>query len=232
MTNDPDPDSGHGEVGAGRTVAGGSAGADTEPTPAGARDQGRRRVGLLGGTFDPIHLGHLVIGEYVRDRLGLDELRLLVAGDPWMKDSESAAHHRVAMARAAVADHDAIVVDDRETRRNGPTYTADTLAMLHDEEPGTDFQFLLGADAAAHLPDWHRVTEALALATFVVVGRPGSERPTHDLMDGTNWVEAPLVDISSTQVRADVAAGHSVRYRVPDLVRAYLDDHHLYRPTS
>lgn len=189
-----------------------------------------RRVGLLGGTFDPIHLGHLVVGEWVRDRLGLDELRLLVAGDPWMKDSESDAHHRVAMARAAVADHDAISVDDRETRRDGPTYTADTLAMLHDEEPGTDFHFLLGADAAAHLPDWHGVEEALGLATFVVIGRPRSERPTHALMDGTTWVEAPLVDISSTAIRADVAAGHSIRYRVPDTVRAYVADHDLYRP--
>ncbi len=231
MSEHPGPEAGHGEVGAGRTVVGGSAGADDERRPAGPRDQGRRRVGLLGGTFDPIHLGHLVVGEYVRDRLGLDQLRLLVAGDPWMKDSESAAHHRVAMARAAVADHDAIVVDDRETHRDGPTYTADTLAMLHEEEPGCDFHFLLGADAAAHLPDWHRVDEALALATFVVVARPGSDRPTHDLMGGTTWVQAPLVDISSTQVRADITAGHSVRYRVPELVRAYLDDHHLYRPT-
>ncbi len=112
----------------------------------------RRRVGLLGGTFDPIHVGHLVIGEWVRDRLGLEELRLLVAGDPWMKQQESPASHRVAMARAAVAANPAITVDDRETHRDGPTYTAETLAQLHDEEPDVDWTFLLGADAASHLP--------------------------------------------------------------------------------
>lgn len=191
-----------------------------------------RRVGLLGGTFDPVHLGHLVVADVVRDRLGLDELRLLVAGDPWMKDSESAAHHRVAMARATVADDPALSVDDRETRRDGPTYTAETLAMLHEEEPGTSWHFLLGADAATHLPDWHRVDAALSLATFVVVGRPGSARPDHSLMDHVTWVEAPLVDISSTGIRADVAAGRSVRYRVPDPVRDYLAEHALYLPGS
>lgn len=189
------------------------------------------RVGLLGGTFDPIHLGHLVVAEYVRDRLGLDELRLLVAGDPWMKDSESAASHRVAMARLAVADDDAIVVDGRETRRDGPTYTAETLVELSAEEPDVAWSFLLGADAAEHLPQWHRVDEALSLARFVVVGRPRSSMPTHDLMAGVEQVAAPLVDISSTAIRADVAAGRSVRYRVPDPVLAYLHDHHLYSPT-
>jgi nicotinate-nucleotide adenylyltransferase len=189
-----------------------------------------RQVGLLGGTFDPIHLGHLVVADAVRDRLGLDELRLLVAGDPWMKDSESAAHHRVAMARAAVADDPCLAVDDRETRRDGPTYTADTLAMLHDEEPDTNWSFVLGADAAAHLPAWHRVEAALALATFVVIGRPGSERPTHALMDRVTWVDTPLVDLSSTVIRADVAEGRSIRYRVPDPVRGYIADHGLYTP--
>ena len=189
-----------------------------------------RHVGLLGGTFDPVHLGHLVVADVVADRLGLDELRLLVAGDPWMKDSESAAHHRVAMARAAVADDPCLSVDDRETHRDGPTYTADTLEMLHEEEPGTRFVFLLGADAAAHLPDWHRVADALELATFVVVGRPGSQRPTHELMDRVTWVDAPLVDISSTGLRADVASARSVRYRVPDPVRDYVAEHGLYLP--
>ncbi len=191
-----------------------------------------RRVGLLGGTFDPVHLGHLVVADVVRDRLGLDELRLLVAGDPWMKDSESEVHHRVAMARLAVADDPTIRVDDRETSRDGPTYTAETLAMLHDEEPGTDFHFLLGADAAAHLPEWHAVEAALSLATFVVVGRPGSPRPSHDLMGATTWVDAPLVDISSTDVRADVAAGRSIRYRVRSGVRSYIAEHRLYHPPT
>lgn len=186
------------------------------------------RVGLLGGTFDPPHVGHLVVAEVVRERLGLDQVRLLVAGDPWMKDQESAATHRFAMARAATATNPRIVVDDRETRRDGPTYTAETLAELHAEEPDSEFTFLLGADAAAHLPDWHQVAEALDLATFVVVARPGSVMPDHDLMDRVTVVEAPLVDISSTQLRAAVAAGESIRHRVPDSVVHHIRGHCLY----
>lgn len=190
---------------------------------------GPPRVGLLGGTFDPIHVGHLVIAEVVRDTLGLDQLRLLVAGDPWMKDQESAGHHRVAMARAATATNPAITVDDRETQRGGPTYTADTLAELHAEEPGTEFTFLLGADAASHLPAWHDVDAALDQARFVVVARPGTTMPTHDLMDAVDLVPAPLVAISSTQLREAVAAGHSIRHRVPDPVLHHIRGHMLYR---
>lgn len=192
----------------------------------------QRTVGLLGGTFDPIHLGHLVVAEVVRERLGLDELRLLVAGDPWMKDRESAVDDRVAMARAAVADNDAITVDDREARRDGPTYTADTLEQLQAEEPGMQWVFLLGADAAAHLPDWRRVGDAMSLARFAMVERPGSPVPTHDLMDRVEIVAAPLVDISSTEIRADVVAARSIRYRVPDVVIDHIHRRDLYRGPS
>jgi nicotinate-nucleotide adenylyltransferase len=188
----------------------------------------RRRVGLLGGTFDPIHMGHLIVGEWVRDALGLEELRLLVAGDPWMKGRESPARHRVAMARAAVACNPAIMVDDRETRREGPTYTAETLAELHREDPDVEWTFLLGADAAVHLPEWHDVDRALSLARFTVVARPGTSLPDHHLMAHVDVVEAPLVEISSTEVRAAVAAGHSIRHRVPEPVIHHIRGNMLY----
>lgn len=190
---------------------------------------GRRRVGLLGGTFDPVHVGHLIVAEWVRDRLGLHELRFLVAGDPWMKDQESEARHRVAMARAAVAVNPAFGVDDRETRRDGPTYTAETLEQLHAEEPGVEWVFLLGADAAAHLPEWHHVDRALALARFVVVGRPGSQLPTHDLMGQVETLHAPMISLSSTEVRADVALGRSLHHRVPEPVIHHIRGNMLYR---
>ena len=203
------------------------------PPPRTAQAPPRRRVGLLGGTFDPIHVGHLIVGEGVRDALALEQLRLLVAGDPWMKDQESPAADRVAMARLAVACNPAMAVDDRETRRGGPTYTADTLAALHDEEPDVEWTFLLGADAVAHLPQWHEVDRALELATFVVVARPGSTLPDHELMARVEVVAAPLVDISSTQVRADVAAGRSIRHRVPEPVIHHIRGNMLYRsPTG
>lgn len=187
------------------------------------------RVGLFGGTFDPIHLGHLVVAETVREVLRLDQVRLLVAGDPWMKDRESDASHRVAMTALAVADHDSLVVDDRETLRTGATYTADTLAHIHRDHSDAQLLFIVGADAAAHLPAWKHIRKAMQLATFVVVRRPGSMLPEHALMDQTIAVDTPFIDISSTRIRRDVAAGRSIRYRVPDAVIDHIQRHGLYR---
>lgn len=187
------------------------------------------RIGLLGGTFDPPHLGHLVAAETARDVLGLDEVRWLVAGRPWMKGGETAAHHRIAMVEAAVADHAAMSVDDREARRDGPTYTADTLAELRHEAPDVAWTFLLGADAAASLPAWHRVDDALPLADWAVVARPGVGWPTHALSDRLQRVEMPLIGVSSTDLRARAADGRSLRYLVPDPVRDHIHRHRLYR---
>lgn len=189
-----------------------------------------RRVGLLGGTFDPPHLGHLVVAETARVELGLDEVRLLVAGDPWMKEGHSEAAHRVAMARLAVAGDPHLVVDDRETRRDGPTYTADTLEELRSEEPGVVWTFLLGADAAAKLPRWRRAADALALASFVVVTRPGHRvELTGGLLSGLAELEVPQIEISSTELRRRVREGGAVRYLVPAPVLAYIGEHGLYR---
>lgn len=188
------------------------------------------RVGLLGGTFDPPHLAHLVVAECARVSLGLDEVRLLVAGDPWMKTRISPAADRVAMARAAVADDPNLVVDDRETRRDGPTYTAETLEQLTDEEPGASWFFLLGADAAARLPEWHRVEDARAMATFVAVTRAGYDLAlTHPVHAGVETLEVPHLDISSTALRHRVAAGLAVRYLVPSPVFDYIAGRGLYR---
>jgi nicotinate-nucleotide adenylyltransferase len=188
-----------------------------------------RRIGLLGGTFDPPHLGHLVVAEAVRDVLDLDEVWLLVAGDPWMKNGQSLAHHRVSMARLAAEGNPALVVDDRETRRDGPTYSADTLTELHAEHPDDAFTFIVGADTAAHMPKWDRVEQALALADWVMVGRPGTDWPRHDLAGQLRVVEVPGIDISSSDVRDRIRDGRSVRYLVPQAVLDYIDEHRLYR---
>ncbi|MFP5308956.1 MAG: nicotinate-nucleotide adenylyltransferase [Actinomycetes bacterium] len=188
-----------------------------------------RRVGLLGGTFDPPHLGHLVVAEEARDALGLDEVRLLVAGDPWMKDGESPAAVRVALCEAAVAHLPGVVVDDREARRTGPTYTADTLAELAAAEPGTAFTFLLGADAANDLPRWERAEEALALARFVVVARAGDTPAVQALGHALARLDVPRVDVSSTDVRRRVAEGRSIRHLVPPSVRHEIEERRLYR---
>lgn len=178
-----------------------------------------RRIGLLGGTFDPPHVGHLVVAECARVELGLEEVRLLVAGDPWMKSTVSSAQQRVDLVRAAVAGEAHLTVDDREVRREGPTYTAETLEELRAEEPDVAWTFLLGADAAAALPDWERGADAMRLATFVVVTRPG-----HGLDDAPDDVralrrlEVPELAISSTDLRRRYQQGGPTRFQVPPAV--------------
>jgi len=182
----------------------------------------QRRVGLLGGTFDPPHLGHLVVAECARVELGLDEVRLLVAGDPYQKSTTSSPAQRVAMTRAAVAGDDHLTVDPRELDRAGPTYTADTLEELTAQEPDTAWFFVLGEDAAAGLASWHRVEEAFALATFVVVTRPGDTAPDDAVLPSRLvHLEIPQLEVSSTELRARYATGRATRYLVPLAV----DDH-------
>lgn len=189
----------------------------------------QRRVGLLGGTFDPPHLGHLVVAETARVELGLDEVRLLVAGDPWMKRGHSPPADRVAMARLAVADDPHLVVDDRETRRVGATYTADTLEELRTEEPGVAWSFLLGADAATKLPRWRRAADAVALARFVAVSRPGYPLElSGELAAGVVRLDVPHIEISSTELRRRFRDGGAVRYLVPAPVVAYIRQRGLY----
>jgi nicotinate-nucleotide adenylyltransferase len=189
-----------------------------------------RRVGLLGGTFDPPHLGHLVVAECARVELGLDEVRLLVAGEPWMKGTApTPGEQRLALVRAAVEDDPYFVVDDRELQRPGPTYTADTLADLHAEAPDTSWYFVLGEDAAAALPSWHRIEEAFALATFVVVTRPGHDGPPASALPGELvHLEVPQLEVSSTQLRARYQAGLATRYLVPEAVDVCIRDRGLY----
>ncbi len=189
----------------------------------------QRRVGLLGGTFDPPHLGHLVVAECARVELGLDEVRLLVAGDPYQKSTTSSPAERVAMTRAAVAGDDHLTVDARELARSGPTYTADTLQALTAEEPGTAWFFVLGEDAAAGLATWHRIEEAFALATFVVVTRPGDAAPDVAVLPSSPvHLEIPQLEVSSTQLRQRYAAGLATRYLVPLAVDAHIRAAGLY----
>jgi nicotinate-nucleotide adenylyltransferase len=189
-----------------------------------------RRLGLLGGTFDPPHLGHLVVAECARVELPLDEVRLLVAGEPWMKgDAPTPAADRVRLTEAAVAADPHLAVDAREVARSGPTYTADTLAAVRDDEPDAELFFLLGEDAAAGLPRWNRVAEAFELATFVVVTRPGHPAPPPDALPGSViHLEVPQLEVSSTELRHRFGAGLGTRYLVPDAVDAAVRELGLY----
>lgn len=188
-----------------------------------------RRIGLLGGTFDPPHLGHLIVAEVARVRLELDEVQFVVAGAPWMKEEWSPAEDRLRMVELAIADTDAFVVNRTEVDREGPTYTADTLEELHSADPDCELFFLLGADAAQRLDEWKQIEQALDQATFVVVTRPGYTLDPHAPMtDRVRTLEVPQIGISSTDLRRRFREGDAVRYQLPDVVETYIRERQLY----
>ncbi len=184
-------------------------------------------TGIFGGSFDPIHHGHLIVAQTLADRIGLDHVRLLVARHQPLKEGRHAAsgEHRAAMLESAVRGHPQLRIDRTELDRPGPSYTVDTLALLTQAEPGTEWVLLLGADAAADFETWREPEVIRSRVSRVVVfarnGRtvPGSFDP----------VEVPAIDISSTAIRARVRAGRSIRYWVPDAVAEYIATHRLYR---
>jgi nicotinate-nucleotide adenylyltransferase len=190
------------------------------------------RIGVFGGTFDPPHVGHLVVAVNVRHALGLDRLLLVVANDPWQKTGArpvSAAADRLALVEAAVGDVEGLEASALEIERGGTSYTADTLRQLHDQHPGADLFLLLGSDAAAGLPTWDRVEEVRRLATVVVVIRPGAEEGQPP--PGWSWerVETPRLEVSSTDLRARVADGRPLDYLLTPSVIECIESRRLYR---
>jgi nicotinate-nucleotide adenylyltransferase len=188
-----------------------------------------RRVGLLGGTFDPPHLGHLVVAECARVDLELDEVRLLVAGDPWMKNGVTPAEQRVRLVEAAVSGDEHLRLDDREVSRTGPTFTADTLEELVAEEPDTRWWFLIGVDAANEIDRWERIDAAFALATFVVVPRPGhAPKLAEPYASQVEHLEVPWLDVASRELRERYRDHRATRYLVPDAVDSLVRSLGLY----
>lgn len=173
------------------------------------------RVGVFGGTFDPPHVGHLVVAVNARYSLRLDRLLLVVAHDPWQKSharSVSNAEDRFAMVQAAVGDVEGLEASRIELDRGGVSYTADTLRVLHDEDATRELFLIVGSDAAAGLPTWERGDEVRKLATVVVATRPGSEEGAPPA--GWSWerLETPRLEVSSTDLRARVADGRPLDY--------------------
>lgn len=191
-----------------------------------------RRIGLLGGTFDPPHNGHLVAAAWACSDLELDEVRFVVAHRPWQKVGKRVLTDpptRLALVEAAVAGIDRLVPCAIEIERGGDSYMVDTLIELRAAEPDTTFHVILGADAAAGLMTWHRWEELPALARLVVVDRPGSPRPAVPTSFELDRVEIPQLDISSTSVRHRVAASQPVAGLVPLAVSSLIGDLGLYR---
>jgi nicotinate-nucleotide adenylyltransferase len=190
------------------------------------------RLGVFGGTFDPPHVGHLVAAVNVRHALALDRVLLVVANDPWQKSATreiSAAPDRLALVEAAVGDVDGLEAASLEIERGGTSYTADTLRQLHDERAGRSLFLVLGSDAALGLPTWERADEVKALATIVVVARPGSEDGPPP--EGWRWerVEVPRLEVSSTDLRARVRDGRPLDYLLTPGVIDSIRTRRLYR---
>ncbi|MET0803118.1 MAG: nicotinate-nucleotide adenylyltransferase [Acidimicrobiales bacterium] len=190
-----------------------------------------RRVGILGGTFDPPHIGHLGMAVEVRDALALDVVLLVVAHEPWQKVGTrrvSPSADRLALVEAAVADLEGLEASDVEIRHGGPSYTADTLATLATAGPDDELWVILGADAATGLPTWERGGEVAERARLVVAARDGENGPPPP---GWSWRTVPItrLDVSSTDLRERVAAGRTIEVLVPAAVRREIEARALYR---
>ncbi|MCX7522244.1 nicotinate-nucleotide adenylyltransferase [Microbacterium sp. STN6] len=195
----------------------------------------RPRVGVMGGTFDPIHHGHLVAASEVAQSFDLDEVVFVPTGESWQKAEVDVtpSEHRYLMTVVATASNPRFTTSRVDIDRGGPTYTIDTLRDIHAQRPDAELFFITGADAIAQILSWHNVEELWELAHFVAVSRPGhdltiSELPSRDV----SLLEVPALAISSTDCRSRVRRGYPVWYLVPDGVVQYISKHHLYRSVA
>jgi nicotinate-nucleotide adenylyltransferase len=198
-----------------------------------------RRVGILGGTFNPPHLAHLLCAQEAYDQLGLDRVLLIPVAVPPHKEAvgDPGPATRLELCRLAVGDDDRLGVSDLEVRRGGASYTVDTLRALHATFPGVELTFIVGGDMAFSLPTWREPAEVLAQARLAVAEREGARQA--DILERlatitgaaerVGFFDLPRMDLSSSLVRRRVAAGRPIRYLVPDPVAEYIAQHGLYR---
>ncbi|MEA2723545.1 MAG: nicotinate-nucleotide adenylyltransferase [Gemmatimonadales bacterium] len=185
-------------------------------------------IGLFGGSFDPVHHGHLIVAQVAAEKLKLDSLRFIPAREQPFKAGlhRTSAEHRAAMLSLAIANMPGFSVEPSELQRPGPSYTVDTLRHLRKREPSAEFVLLLGADAAADLPAWREASQLPDLARIAVFARSGN--PVPDLPWISTVIEVPAIDISATEVRGRARRGLPIRYWVPDPVAEYITTHRLY----
>jgi len=196
------------------------------------------RIGLLGGTFDPPHIGHLVLAQEALVQLELDKVLLVPAGQPPHKAgrSISAVEDRLAMLERSIADNPIFGISRVDIDRPGPHFTVDMLALILRNEPGSLLYFIMGADSLADLLTWHQPRRIAELAKLVVMRRPGREPDIAALAEAVPgitgrvyYIDAPLLETSSTDLQSRVRQGLPVRYLIPDRVIEYIQDHDLYR---
>ena len=188
------------------------------------------RIGVMGGTFDPIHHGHLVAASEVAQSFDLDEVVFVPTGMPWQKQKVTEGEHRYLMTVIATASNPRFTVSRVDIDRDGPTYTIDTLRDLKAARPDAELFFITGADAIAQILGWRNHDELWELAHFVAVSRPGHVLSTEGLpSEDVSQLEVPALAISSTECRERAASGLPVWYLVPDGVVQYISKHRLYR---
>ncbi len=198
---------------------------------------GVRRLGVMGGSFNPIHLGHLMAAEFAREAFRLDAVLFVPNRYSPFKAPEAVApaEDRYLMVALAVHDHPAFRASRIEVDRPGPSYTVETLRRLSEEYPSAELYFITGLDAILELPRWKDPQEILRLAQIVAVSRPGHTPDEAEWALDADWkkririLEVPTLSVSATEIRARIAAGRSIRYLVPEPVRAYLEETGLYR---
>ncbi|MEA2520748.1 MAG: nicotinate-nucleotide adenylyltransferase [Actinomycetota bacterium] len=196
----------------------------------------RARLGVMGGTFDPIHYGHLVTAEEALHQFELDQVVFVPTGDPWMKEHAhvSAAEDRYLMTVIATASDSKFRVSRMEIDRDGPTYTVDTLRDLRSAHPETDLFFVTGADAMIEIFQWKDPAELFELAHFIAATRPGYDLQAFTATTPTDRadvtvMQVPALAISSTDIRARVASARPIRYLLPEGVKTYIEKAGLYR---
>lgn len=192
------------------------------------KNKKRKQVGILGGNFNPVHNAHLVVADQVRQQLGLDKVLLMPEFLPPHVDAKGtiAEHHRLKMLELAIEGIEGLEIETIELERKGISYTYDTMLLLNERDPDTDYYFIIGADMVDYLPKWHRIDELVEIVQFVGVQRPrykvGTSYPVI-------WVDVPLMDISSSMVRDFVAKGRTPNFMLPKPVLDYIKKEGLYQ---
>lgn len=191
---------------------------------------GMLRLGVMGGTFDPIHLGHLVAADAAAEHFKLDSVIFIPTGDPWQKTTYASAQDRLAMTQLAISGHSNFQISTIDIDRAGPTYTIDTLQELVNLEPGAELFFITGADSLSGIGSWKQVEKLWPLATFVGVSRPGHSLKAPAYAEARiELLEIPALSVSSTGIRAKVNSGESIDDLVPEAVSQYIKDQNLYQ---
>ena len=191
------------------------------------KDKKRKQIGILGGNFNPVHHAHLVVADQVRQQLGLDQVLLMPEYEPPHVDKKETIdeQHRLKMLELAIEGIEGLGIETIELERKGISYTYDTMKLLTEQHPDTDYYFIIGADMVDYLPKWYRIDELVELVQFVGVQRPRYKSGTSYPVI---WVDVPLMDISSSMVRDFLAQGRTPNFLLPQPVLDYIEKEGLY----